>query len=123
MPRAGDGVADGNEDSSEDHEAGKLNTLSNRSRNDGRCGCCEHRLEDEVAVTGHCEGEATICPCFTIAIIEVTDRPPNADEAIEVARIVSIEPDERVTEQPDADDEDVLEKNVHHILLLAETCF
>ncbi len=96
MPRASDGVADGNEYSSEDHEAWKFDTLCDRSGNDGRRCCCEHGLEDEVTVARHGESQAAVCPSLAIGIIEVTDRSTDAEVAVEVTRVMGVKTDERV---------------------------
>ena len=66
-PATHDGVDEGHVDDGEDEEGVQLHAFGDGARNDGCCGCCEHRLEQpvgeegEVAVVGG--GElGGVCP-------------------------------------------------------------
>ena len=126
LPRTGKRVSETNQQSGEDHEGGKLDSLSDCTRNDGCGRGCEHRLKEEVCPRGHIKLVAA--GSHQGGIRHVThgwdEEAAEADEllsGITKARIHQVESGDVISNQSHRDDEDVLKEDVDGVFLLAKS--
>jgi hypothetical protein len=120
-PAARDGVADADEERREDEEGAELHAAGHGARDDGRGGRGEHGLKEEVRVPSVpgvvVRGEVRL-DGGRVARVDGDEAAegPEREEAVELARVHHVEPDEPVGQQADADDHRVLEEDVHRVL-------
>jgi hypothetical protein len=80
--------------------------------------------EDEVTETGHAKRDAAIAEGVATVGVQVSDRRTEREEVRDqpaVPRIMADEAPERVGQETHADDEHILEQNVHRVFRLRES--
>ena len=83
-------------------------------------------MEDEVAITSHCEGNTAVTEGVSAVSIQVTDWPIKTKDTWNlpaIDRVVGVESHRGVGQETDANDPDVLEEDVNRVFLLGKTCF
>ena len=119
FPGADPGVDQAHVQHREDHERAQLDAFGHGAGNDSGRSCREHGLKQKVRPIR----VAYVVSLRDARVVGAQPEAREAQKAVEVARVHQVKADVGVADNPEADDEGILEQDVDGVFLLRQPAF